>query len=49
MKEGTAKDIWDQSDDWRGIADARERRRRQNRVHQRAHRMYHYRSLVRPE
>ncbi|CAG9942492.1 unnamed protein product [Clonostachys rosea f. rosea IK726] len=33
-----ASEIWDQGDNWRGITDPKERRRRQNRVHQRAHR-----------
>ncbi|CAH0017145.1 unnamed protein product [Clonostachys rhizophaga] len=38
MKDYAASEIWDQSDNWRGITDPKERRRRQNRVHQRAHR-----------
>lgn len=33
-------EIWDQGDDWSGIASSKERRRRQNRLHQRAYRKY---------
>ncbi|KAH7148182.1 hypothetical protein EDB81DRAFT_758635 [Dactylonectria macrodidyma] len=31
-------EVWDQGDDWMGVTSARERRKRQNRLHQRAHR-----------
>lgn len=30
-------EVWDQGDDWSGIIDSKERRRRQNRLHQRAY------------
>ncbi|KAH8774674.1 hypothetical protein F5883DRAFT_16982 [Diaporthe sp. PMI_573] len=33
-----ATEIWDQGDDWSGVASSKERRRRQNRLHQRAYR-----------
>jgi len=36
--ESQLSEIWDERDDWRGISSAQERRRRQNRLHQRAHR-----------
>ncbi|KAJ3529657.1 hypothetical protein NM208_g9660 [Fusarium decemcellulare] len=31
-------EAWDQGDDWRGVTSAKERRKRQNRLHQRAYR-----------
>lgn len=33
-----ASEVWDEGDDWSGIASSQERRRRQNRLHQRAYR-----------
>ncbi|KAI7786041.1 hypothetical protein LA080_004895 [Diaporthe eres] len=35
-----ASEVWDEGDDWSGIASSKERRRRQNRLHQRAYRKY---------
>lgn len=31
-------EVWDQGDDWTGVTSAKERRKRQNRIHQRAYR-----------
>lgn len=36
--ESQIAEAWDERDDWRGVASSKERRKRQNRLHQRAHR-----------